>query len=134
MKVIFSTNFRPKTKKIIRAVFEKNITVWFWANLEPFFVNISETRIFFKNPALWHFYLYSPLTSCKKSLKSLEPFLRKLHYQLTNQPIITKNTDFIEPGWRRSKKKQQQHQTSSRCFFVFCLLIFLNKTKLKTCW
>ena len=26
-KVIFSTNFRPKTKKIVRAVFEKNIKV-----------------------------------------------------------------------------------------------------------
>ena len=27
LKVIFSTNFRPKTKKIIRAVFEKNVKV-----------------------------------------------------------------------------------------------------------
>ena len=27
LKVIFSTNFRPKTKKIVGAVFEKNIKV-----------------------------------------------------------------------------------------------------------
>ena len=27
LKVIFSTNFRPKTKKIVRAAFEKNIKV-----------------------------------------------------------------------------------------------------------
>ena len=27
LKVIFSTNFRPKTKKIVRSVFEKNISV-----------------------------------------------------------------------------------------------------------
>ena len=27
LMVIFSTNFRPKTKKIVRAVFEKNIKV-----------------------------------------------------------------------------------------------------------
>ena len=27
MKVIFSINFRPKTKKIVRAVFEKNFKV-----------------------------------------------------------------------------------------------------------
>ena len=27
LKVIFNTNFRPKTKKIVRAVFEKNIKV-----------------------------------------------------------------------------------------------------------
>ena len=35
LKVIFSTNFRPKTQKIVRAVFEKNIKV-FWANLKTF--------------------------------------------------------------------------------------------------
>ena len=37
----------------------------------------------------------------KKSEKALEPFLRKLHYQptnqQTNQPIITNNTNFIGP-------------------------------------
>ena len=27
LKVIFSNNFRPKTRKIVRAVFEKNISV-----------------------------------------------------------------------------------------------------------
>ena len=48
LKVIFSTNFRSKTKKIVRAVFEKNMKdVLFWANLE-----ISKSRIFFKNPVL----------------------------------------------------------------------------------
>ena len=71
-------------------------------------MNISKSRIFFKNPVLSLFYLYSPLTSCKKSEKSLEPFLRKLRYQPTNnqptnQPIITNNTDLIRPRWRRSK-------------------------------
>ena len=50
-------------------------------------MTISELRIFSKNPALWLFYLYSLLTSCKKSKKSFEPFLRKLRYQPTNQPI-----------------------------------------------
>ena len=61
------------------------------------FANISKSRIFFKNPALSLFYLYSPLTSCKKSEKSLEPLLRKLRYQPTNQSIITNNTDLIGP-------------------------------------
>ena len=41
----------------------------------------------------------------QKSEKSLEPFLRKLRYQPTNQPtdqpIITNKTDFIGPGWHR---------------------------------
>ena len=36
--------------------------------------------------------------------KFLEPFLRKLRYQPTNQPIITNNTDFIGPGWRQPNK------------------------------
>ena len=40
----------------------------------------------------------------KQSEKSFEPFLRKLRYQPTNQPIISNNTDFIGTGWRRSKK------------------------------
>ena len=47
-------------------------------------MNISKSRIFFKNPTLSLFYLYSPLTSYKKSEKSLEPLLRKLRYQSTN--------------------------------------------------
>ena len=40
-------------------------------------------------PALWLFYLYSPLTLCKKSEKSLEPFLRKLRYKPTNVNLET---------------------------------------------
>ena len=38
----------------------------------------------------------------QKQEKSLKPFLRKLRYQPTNQPIITNNTDFTGPGWCRS--------------------------------
>ena len=44
-----------------------------------------QIKFFSKIVPLWLFYLYSPLTSCKKSEKSLEPFLRSLHYQPTNQ-------------------------------------------------
>ena len=55
------------------------------ANLETF-SQISPNKEFFSKIRLWLFYLYSPLTSCKKSEKFLEPFLRKLRYQPTNQP------------------------------------------------
>ena len=49
------------------------------------FSRISPNQeLFFKNPALSLFYLYSPLSSCKKSEKSFEPFLRKLRHQPTN--------------------------------------------------
>ena len=79
---------------------EKYQSVWFWAN----FANISKLRILFKNPVLTLLYLHSPLTSCKISEKSLEPFLRKQRYQPTNQPIIINNTDPTGPRWHRSKK------------------------------
>ena len=73
------------------------------ANLETFWRISPNQYFFFKNRALQLFYLYSPLTSCKKSEKCLELFLRKLCYQTTNQPI-TNNTNFIGPGWHRSNK------------------------------
>ena len=109
MKVIFSTNFRPKTKNIVRAVFEKNIEVSDFGLIWRLFREyLHKSRIFNKNPAVWLFYLYSPLTSCKKSEKSLEPFLKKLHYQPTNQPIITNNTNFKGTGWCWSNKPFQK--------------------------
>ena len=86
LKVIFSTNFRPKTKKVIRTIFDKNIKVSDFGLIWRCFRKYLQTIFFFLNQALPLFYLYSPLTSCKKSEKSLEPFLRKLHYQPTNQP------------------------------------------------
>ena len=69
-----------------------------------------QINIFYKNPSLSLFYLYSLLTSCKKLEKSLEPFLRKLRYQPTNQPINTNNTDVIGPRWHRSNTTLQQPQ------------------------
>ena len=88
MKVIFSTNFRPKTKKIVRAVFEKNIKVSDFGLIWRPFREHLQIKIFFKNPAQWLFYFYSPLASCKKSKKSLELFLKKMFYQPTNQPTL----------------------------------------------
>ena len=57
------------------------------------YANISKSIFFFKNLPLSLFYLHSSVTSCKKSEKSLEPFLRKLRQQPTNQPNI-KVSDF----------------------------------------
>ena len=55
LKVIFSTNFRLKTKKIVRTVFwEKYQSVWFWANLETF-QGISPNQEFFPKIRLCHF-------------------------------------------------------------------------------
>ena len=76
-------------------------------------MTIPELRIFSKNPALWLFYRYSPLTSCKKSKKSFEPFLRKLRYQPTSVNMetfsrISPNQDFF------SKIRLCENEISSR--------------------
>ena len=97
-----------KIRKIFRGVSEKTAlptkyrSVWFWANLETFSWISPNQYFFFKHPALSLFYLYSLLTSCKKSEKSLEPFWENC---VTNQPIITNNTDIIGPRWCWSNKK-----------------------------
>ena len=50
----FWTNFRPKTKKVVRAVSEKTFKVWFWANLEKFSW-ISPNQDFFWKIRLCYF-------------------------------------------------------------------------------
>ena len=101
----------------------------------------SNQDIFFKNPALWLFYLYSPLTSCKKSEKSLKPFPRKQHCQPNNQPIISNNTELktsLTPVQKRKIFKNCSNKTqllrifnkyvSTKSFFLdlilFCLGFF----------
>ena len=107
---MFSINFsQVKNQKKSLELFLKKISKCLILGLfGDLLANISKWRIIFKNPALSLFYLYSFLTSCKESEKSLEKFLRKLRYQPTNQPtkqlIITNHTDLIGPRWRRSKK------------------------------
>ena len=48
LKVIFSTNFRPKTKKIIRAVFEKNIKVSDFGLIWRPFREYLQIKVFFQ--------------------------------------------------------------------------------------
>ena len=124
---MFSTNFRPKTKKIVRALLKKNIKVSDLGLIWRPFREYLQIKNFFKNPALWLFYLYSPLTSCKKSEKSLEPFLRKLHYQPTNyyQQHWFYRTS-LTPVQKKYEKKQppevlatlQKKGLWRRCFLV----------------
>ena len=51
LKVTFSTNFRPKTKKIVKAVFEKNIKVSDFGLIWRPFCEYLQVKNFFKNPA-----------------------------------------------------------------------------------
>ena len=90
-------------------------------------LRISPNHFFFLNRALSLFYLYSPLTSCKKSEKCLEPFLRKLRYQPTNQPNI-KVSDF---GliWRPRKYLLNQEFFSKIWLSLFYLYSPLTSCK-----
>ena len=90
LKNRFYSKWRTKTKKIVATVFEKNISVWFWAILETF-SRISPNQEFFSKLRFCHFSTFIVPVSEKTALP-------------TNQPIITNNTNFIGPHWRRSKK------------------------------
>ena len=77
LKVIFSTNFRPKTKKMVRAVFEKDIKVSYfeliWRLIHKY-LQIKNLKK--KSGSVTFLPLQSP-NFMQKSEKSLEPFLRK---------------------------------------------------------
>ena len=90
--------------------------------------NISKFQFFLKNSFHSNWKSYLVLTSGQKQKKSLErfwrkiskcliwrlfreylqtePFLRKLRYQPTNEPIITNNINLRGPHWRQSNKIQ----------------------------
>ena len=68
-----------------------------------FFREYLQIKTFFQNSGPESFLPVQSPNLMQKSEKSLEPFLRKLRYQPTNQPIITNNTDLIGPRWWRSK-------------------------------
>ena len=61
LKVIFSTNFRPKPKKIVRAVFEKNIKVFdFGLICRPFRKYLQIKNFVQKSGSVNFFPLQSP--------------------------------------------------------------------------
>ena len=117
LKAIFSTNFRPKTKKIITAVFEKNIKVsdfgLIWRPFQEYLQMVT-------------CYIYRPLISCKKSEKSIEPFLRKLRNQATNQPTNANLKTFS----RISPNQEFFFQKSgSVTFLLYSLLTSCKKSE-----
>ena len=97
LKVIFSTNFRRKTKKIVTAVFEKNIKVSdFGLIWRPFREYLQIKNFFQKSGSVTFLPLQSP-NFMQKIRKILTAVSEKTALP-TNQPIITNNTDFIGPG------------------------------------
>ena len=113
-------SFQPFLRKMCLNMCQ---SVSFWANLENFSQISPNQEFFFKSPALSLLYLYSLLTSCKKPEKFLEPFLTKLCYQPTKQPIITNNTDLTGPHWRQSNQKLK-HILAWKLLIKTCLDVF----------
>ena len=71
MKPLYSLNFRPKIRKILRAVFQKKSKTRFDPVLTPFCPKKGSRGFFFKNRFPSLFYIYHPLTVSRKSEKSL---------------------------------------------------------------
>ena len=106
---MFSTNFRPKTKKIVLAAFEKNIKVSDLGLICRLFCEyLLRIKIFFQKSGSVTFLPLSSPNFMQTIRKILRPVSEKTALptnQPTNQPVINNNTDFIGPGWRRSKNK-----------------------------
>ena len=93
LKVIFSTNFRPKTKKIVRAVFEKNIKVSNFGLIWRRFREFLQIKIFFKKSGCVTFLpLQSP--NFMQKIRKITKALSEKTALPTNQPNI-KVSDFL---------------------------------------
>ena len=92
LKVIFSTNFRPKTRKIVGAVFGKNIKVsdlgLIW---RPFRKYIQIKTFFQKSGSLTFLPLQSRnfMQKIRKILRAISEKTALPTYQPTNQPLPT---------------------------------------------
>ena len=85
----------PKIKNILRAILEKKIKDPFYPFFAPFWPKKGQRAFFFKNRFPSLFYIYGPLTSCKKLEKSLEPIPVTLGYGQTDRQ--TDKGKFIAP-------------------------------------
>ena len=77
-KVIFSTNFRPKTKKIIKVVFEKNIKVSDFGLIQRPFPKYLQIKKFFKFVDSVTLIRYQPKNQPTNQMLSTIPILQDL--------------------------------------------------------
>ena len=92
LKVIFSTNVRPKTKKIVRAVFEKNIKVSdFGLIWRPFREYLQIKNFFQKSGSVTFLPLQSPnfMQKIRKILRAVSEKTVLPTNQPTNQLLPT---------------------------------------------
>ena len=84
--------FRSFLAKTNDSIFRKSPKTLFLGLFGPLLPIFEKMRIFPKNPALSLFYVYGPLTSCKKIEKTNEPILRKT---VTDGQTDSKNPIFV---------------------------------------
>ena len=111
MKPLYSLNFRPKIRKILRAVFQKKIKNPFWPRfdpvLTPFCPKKGSRGFFFENRFPLLFYIYHPLTVSRTSEKSLEPIPQTFSDRQTD--ALTDRGKLIAPipfGGAKTQMKQ----------------------------
>ena len=103
LKVLFSTNFRPKTKKIVKAVFEKNVKVSdFGLIWRPFRKYLHIKNFFQKSGAVTFLPLQSPnfVLKIRKILSAVSEKTALPTNQSTNQLLPTTPTlqDLADAG------------------------------------
>ena len=95
LKVIFSTNFRPKTKKTVSAVFEKNIKVSDFGLIWRLFREYLQIIIFFQKSSSVTFLPLQPPNFMRKIRKITRAVFEKTALptnQSTNQLLPTTPT------------------------------------------
>ena len=113
LKVIFSTNFRPKTKKIVRAVFEKNIKVSDFGLVQRPFREYLQIKILFQKPASVTFLPLQSPNIMQKIRKILRAVSEKTVLP-TNQPLPTTPIlqDLADAGAKTSKLTKTRYQNN----------------------
>ena len=95
LKAIFSTNFRPKTKKIVRTVFEKNIKVSDFGIIWRLFREYLQIKYFFqKSGSVTFLALLSPnfMQKIRTTLRAVFEKSALPTNQPTNQPRLIQIT------------------------------------------
>ena len=111
LKVIFSTNFRPKTKKIVRAVFEKNIKVSDFGLIQrPFCENLQIKNLFQKSDSVTFLPLQSP-NFMQKIRKIIRAVSEKTALP-TNQILTTTSIlQDLADAWSKNVKRTDSYIT-----------------------
>ena len=113
LKVIFSTNFRPKTKKIARAAFEKNIKVSDFGLIWRPFREYLQIKSFFQKYGSVTFLPLQPPNFMQKIRKVLRVVSEKIALP-TNQPTNYYQQHRAYRTLLMPVQKQKQNKTKQK--------------------